>query len=73
MQNAMTGFEEAFEQFATSGLKNTATTSELDTILADNNMDVSATQVKCSRSLPSRLLISDIKNKLTKHIMKLFY
>lgn len=53
-QNAITGFEEAFKQFATSDDKNSKrdTARHLDTlsprhsdILADNKMDVSATQV----------------------------
>uniref|UniRef100_A0A3B4ZVI1 Lysine-specific demethylase 4B n=1 Tax=Stegastes partitus TaxID=144197 RepID=A0A3B4ZVI1_9TELE len=58
IQSAMTGFEEAFEQFATSGINNSkkAVASHVDTlsprhtdIPADSKMDVSATQACYSK------------------------
>ncbi|XP_006792065.1 lysine-specific demethylase 4B [Neolamprologus brichardi] len=65
-QNAITGFEEAFKQFATSDDKNSKrdTARHLDTlslrhsdILADNKMDVSATQA----TYPKRKIPTEIK------------
>ncbi|XP_023138053.2 lysine-specific demethylase 4B [Amphiprion ocellaris] len=58
IQSAMTGFEEAFQQFATSGINNSkkAMASHVDTlsprhndIPADNKMDMSATQACYSK------------------------
>lgn len=47
-QTIMSGFEEAFEQFATSTINNSKKTmfSHFNTVSTNNNMEVSATQVR---------------------------
>lgn len=51
IESSSTGFQEAFEQFATSANNNSKITVGASDIPADNKLDVSATQVSCLTEL----------------------